>query len=46
LSAKLKPIVTARLAEEMPYLKMINSALPPDIQVLAWTTVPKDFSAR
>lgn len=32
--------------EEMPYLKMINSALPPDIQVLAWTTVPKDFSAR
>jgi hypothetical protein len=32
--------------EEMPYLKMINSALPPDIQVLAWTTVPKEFSAR
>lgn len=32
--------------EELLYMKMINSVLPPDIQIIAWATVQKDFSAR
>ncbi|KAI0885368.1 pseudouridine synthase [Annulohypoxylon maeteangense] len=33
--------------DELPYCKMLNRLLPPDIQMLAWCpTTPADFSAR
>lgn len=32
--------------EELQYVKMLNSALPTNIRVLAWAPVLKDFSAR
>ena len=31
---------------ELPYTVMLNRNLPADIQVLGWTDVPQDFSAR
>ncbi|KAI9491350.1 pseudouridine synthase, partial [Zychaea mexicana] len=31
---------------DLPYLRMLNSALPPDIRVLGWTPVPDSFNAR
>ena len=31
---------------EMDYSRVINSALPPEIRVLGWTTAPTDFNAR
>ena len=32
--------------DEMDYSLKLNKELPPDIRVLAWCTVPADFSAR
>ena len=33
--------------DELPYTKILNRLLPPDIRVLAWCpNLPKDFSAR
>ncbi|GAX73168.1 hypothetical protein CEUSTIGMA_g621.t1 [Chlamydomonas eustigma] len=32
--------------EEMEYDRILNSALPPEIRVLGWTTAPSDFNAR
>jgi tRNA pseudouridine38/39 synthase len=32
--------------QEYDYPALINRALPPEIRVLGWTTVPADFSAR
>ena len=32
--------------DEMDYSLKLNKELPPDIRVLAWCTVPTDFSAR
>ncbi|VDO42987.1 unnamed protein product [Onchocerca flexuosa] len=36
----------ATVREELQYVKMLNSALPTNIRVLAWAPVLKDFSAR
>jgi len=33
-------------AEELNYIKLMNEALPPDIRVIAWSPVRKNFSAR
>ena len=32
--------------QELDYAAKLNKALPPDIKVLGWTTVPEGFSAR
>ena len=32
--------------QEVDYAAKLNRALPPDIKVLGWTTVPEGFSAR
>jgi len=32
--------------EELDYVTILNAVLPPTIRVLAWTSVPEDFSAR
>lgn len=32
--------------QEFPYVDTLNRMLPPDIRVLAWASVPEDFSAR
>ena len=32
--------------QELDYAAKLNRALPPDIKVLGWTTVPEGFSAR
>ena len=32
--------------KELPYMVMLNSALPEDIRVLSWAPVGRDFSAR
>lgn len=35
------------IADELPYLSMLNSILPPDIRILAWCPFPSpDFNAR
>ncbi|KAI0393536.1 pseudouridine synthase [Xylariaceae sp. FL0594] len=35
------------LEDELPYARLLNNILPPDIRVLAWCpTTPADFSAR
>ncbi|TSL82594.1 tRNA pseudouridine(38/39) synthase [Bagarius yarrelli] len=31
---------------ELPYVKMLNRVLPPDIRALSWSPVPNGFSAR
>ncbi|XP_060776350.1 tRNA pseudouridine(38/39) synthase isoform X2 [Neoarius graeffei] len=31
---------------ELPYVKMLNRVLPPDIRALSWSPVPSGFSAR
>lgn len=33
-------------AAELPYVKMLNRVLPPDIRALAWSPAPAGFSAR
>ncbi|XP_034049680.1 tRNA pseudouridine(38/39) synthase isoform X2 [Thalassophryne amazonica] len=33
-------------AGELPYIKMLNRVLPPDIRILDWAPVAQDFSAR
>jgi len=32
--------------EEIPYVKILNKNLPPEIRVTAWAAVPREFSAR
>lgn len=32
--------------DELPYCKMLNRLLPPDIRCIAWCPVPDDFSSR
>ncbi|CAG8474016.1 5881_t:CDS:2 [Paraglomus brasilianum] len=32
--------------EEMPYVDILNRLLPPDIRILAWSSIPESFSAR
>jgi len=32
--------------EELNYIKLMNEALPPDIRVIAWSPVRRNFSAR
>ncbi|KAK5579123.1 hypothetical protein RB653_008802 [Dictyostelium firmibasis] len=32
--------------EELPYVKMLNGVLPPEIRILAWAPVPFHFNAR
>ncbi|KAI9261600.1 pseudouridine synthase [Phascolomyces articulosus] len=32
--------------KQLPYLRILNSALPPDIRVLAWSPVANTFNAR
>ncbi|EAL62978.1 tRNA pseudouridylate synthase [Dictyostelium discoideum AX4] len=32
--------------EELPYIKMLNGVLPPEIRILAWAPVPFHFNAR
>ncbi|CZT21076.1 related to pseudouridine synthase 3 [Ramularia collo-cygni] len=35
------------IADELPYIQLLNRVLPPDIRVLAWCPAPSpDFSAR
>ena len=35
------------IADELPYISMLNSILPPDVRVLAWCPSPSaDFNAR
>jgi tRNA pseudouridine38/39 synthase len=35
------------VTDELPYLSMLNSVLPPSIRVLAWSSsLPEDFDAR
>jgi tRNA pseudouridine38/39 synthase len=35
------------IADELPYIQLINRVLPPDIRILAWCpSPPADFSAR
>lgn len=35
------------IADELPYISMLNSILPPDIRILAWCPFPSpDFNAR
>lgn len=35
------------IADELPYIQLLNRVLPPDIRVLAWCAEPgEDFSAR
>nr|XP_039253733.1 tRNA pseudouridine(38/39) synthase-like [Styela clava] len=36
----------SRDSEEIPYIKLLNEALPMDIRVLAWSPVSKGFSPR
>lgn len=36
----------SRDAEEVPYVRLLNEALPPDIRVLAWSPVSYKFSPR
>jgi len=33
-------------AGDLPYVQMLNKALPDDVRVLGWREVPPDFSAR
>lgn len=33
-------------SDELPYVKMLSSNLPKDIRVVAWSSVPENFSAR
>ena len=33
-------------SREMDYSRIVNTALPPEIRVLGWTTVPTEFNAR
>ncbi|VDK77645.1 unnamed protein product [Litomosoides sigmodontis] len=40
------PSFETSVKRELQYVKMLNSALPTNIRVLAWAPVPKDFSAR
>eukprot|EP00667_Euglena_gracilis_P011912 EG_transcript_12208 len=37
---------SAKKAPELDYVKMLNRVLPPDIRILAWAPVSRDFSAR
>ena len=39
-------LMTGDTSTELPYLKMMNNVLPPEIRVLAWCPVTADFSAR
>ena len=32
--------------KELEYTRILNSALPPEIRVLGWKTVPTEFNAR
>ena len=40
------PIRPLKSDKEVEYVKTINRMLPPDIRVLAWAPVSKDFNAR
>lgn len=40
------PPPDANDGQEMPFVKMLNGVLPPEIRVLAWCPVEDDFSAR
>lgn len=33
-------------SKEISYVNTINLVLPPEIRVLAWASLPKDFNAR
>lgn len=41
-----KRVPDETVAEELPYLAMLNRILPMDIRVLGWTPVPPHFNAR
>ncbi|ELU17390.1 hypothetical protein CAPTEDRAFT_127384, partial [Capitella teleta] len=40
------PEDNASRGKEMPFSKMLNGCLPPEIRVIAWCPVDEDFSAR
>jgi tRNA pseudouridine38/39 synthase len=35
-----------KMSPELPFIKMLNSSLPPDIRVIGWNYVPCTFDAR
>uniref|UniRef100_A0A0N5B8H8 tRNA pseudouridine synthase n=1 Tax=Strongyloides papillosus TaxID=174720 RepID=A0A0N5B8H8_STREA len=41
-----KPDNAKSLTKEMPFCTMLNRFLPPEIRIMAWSPVKKDFSAR
>lgn len=36
----------AAVQDELPYVKMLNRVLAPDIRALGWSPVPNGFSSR
>lgn len=46
IRSKLKLEDQYKLQDEIPYCKILNRLLPPNIRCIAWCPVPSDFSAR
>lgn len=44
--AGVEPKASGGATAELPYVKMLNRVLPPDIRALGWAPVPSGFSAR
>lgn len=38
--------IKSKHTSEMDYMKMLNGVLPPDIRILGWCPVPRQFNAR
>lgn len=38
--------IPTKHTQEIDYLKMLNGVLPPDIRIIGWCPVPKQFNAR
>lgn len=41
-----RPVLLPKDTEELPYVSILNKALPPEIRVLAWSPVDPEFDAR